>query len=79
MPEKLLYSAEEVQSILKKAIEATTKGVFEFINNECEIIDKIHNMHIPGATLETNYSSQKKASQYIDQELAKVGIIYNES
>lgn len=34
-------------------------------------------MEIPGAILETNYTSQKKASEYIDQELVKVGIIYN--
>lgn len=29
MAEKLLYSADEVQTILKKAIEATSKGIFE--------------------------------------------------
>ena len=78
MVEKLLFSADEVQTILKKAIEATSKGVFEFINNESVIVDKLHKMEIAGATLETNYSSQKKVFQYIDQELAKVGIIYNE-
>ncbi|GEM_PF-6371589 len=77
MAEKLLYSANEVQTILKKAIEATSKGIFEFINNENVIVDKFHKMEIPGAILETNCTSQKKASQYIDQELAKVGIIYN--
>ncbi len=79
MSEKLLYSADEVQSILKKAIEATSKGIFEFINNESVIVDKLHKMEIPGATFETNYSSQNKVCEYIDQELAKVGIIYNKS
>lgn len=77
MVEKLLYSADEVQTILKNAIEATSKGIFEFINNESVIVDKFYKMEIPGAILETNYSSQKKVSLYIDQELAKVGIIYN--
>ncbi|PWN60010.1 hypothetical protein [Chryseobacterium oncorhynchi] len=77
MEEKKLYSADEVQTILKKSIEATSKGIFEFINNESVIVDKLHKIEIPGAILETNYTSQKKASEYIDQELAKVGIIYN--
>lgn len=77
MTEKLLYSADEVQTILKNAIEATSKGIFEFINNESVIVDKLHNMEIPGATLETNYLSKKKVSHYIDQELVKFGIIYN--
>jgi len=77
MAEKLLYSTDEVQTILKNAIEATSKGIFAFINNEGVIVDKFYKMEIPGAILETNYSSQKKVSLYIDQELAKVGIIYN--
>lgn len=77
MAEKVLYSAEEVQKILKKAIEATSKGIFEFINNEIVIVDKFYKIEIPGAILETNYSSQSNVSLYIDQELAKVGIIYN--
>lgn len=34
MAEKLFYSSDEVQSIVKKAIEATTIGVFEYVNNE---------------------------------------------
>ena len=33
-------------------------------------------MEIHGAILQRNYSSQKNVSEYIDQELAKVGIIY---
>lgn len=77
MGEKLFYSADEVQTILKKAIEATSKGIFEFINNETVIVDNFYKMEIPGAILETNYSSQINVSLYIDRELAKVGIIYN--
>ncbi len=74
MAEKLLYSADEVQTILKKGIKATFKGIFEFINNENVIVDKFHKMEIPCAILEANYTSQKKASQYIDQELAKLAL-----
>ncbi|WBX97993.1 hypothetical protein [Chryseobacterium gambrini] len=77
MSEKLLYSADEVQNILKKAIQATSKGIFEFINNESLIVDKLHKIEILAATLETSSSLQNKVSEYINLELSKVGIIYN--
>ena len=76
MAEKTLYTSDEVQNILKKAIEATAKGLFEFINNESVVFDKLNKIEIPGVSLEIKYSSQTKISHYISQELSKVGIKY---
>jgi len=33
-------TSEEIQQIIKNDIEATTKGIFEFINKENTIVDK---------------------------------------
>ncbi len=67
-------TSEEIQQIIKNTIEATTKGIFEFINKENIIVDKFFRSEIPNAILEIN--GIKKASEYINEELAKVGIIY---
>ncbi|WPO82660.1 hypothetical protein SD427_18145 [Chryseobacterium sp. JJR-5R] len=65
---------EELQQIIKNIIEATTKGVFEFINKENIIVDKFFKNEIPNAMLEV--AGTKQVSEYINEELAKVGIIY---
>ncbi len=74
MAEKLFYSSDEVQSIVKKAIEATTIGVFEYVNRESIIIDRFFKSKIPNAIIERK--STKNVSEYIDQELIKIGINY---
>lgn len=66
--------SEEIQQIIKNAIEATTKGIFEFINNENTIVDKFFKSEIPNAILEV--TGTKQVSEYINEELEKVGIIY---
>lgn len=72
--EKRLYSPEEVHTILKKAIEATTIGIFEYVNNEAIVIDSFFKSEIPNAILQIN--STKKVSEYINHELKKNGINY---
>ncbi|KAA0127318.1 hypothetical protein FY557_13115 [Chryseobacterium sp. SN22] len=74
MAEKLFYSSDEVQSIVKKVIEATTIGVLDYVNNESIIIDRFFKNEIPNAIIERN--STKNLSEYIDQELMKIGINY---
>lgn len=74
MAEKLFYSSDEVQSIVKKVIEVTTIGVLNYVNNESIIIDRFFKNEIPNAIIERN--STKNVSEYIDQELMKIGINY---
>lgn len=69
--------SEEIQQIIKNAIKATTKCVFEFINNENTIVDKFFKNEIPKAMLEV--AETKQVSEYINEELAKVGIIYKKN
>lgn len=63
MAEKLFYALDEVQSIVKKAIEATTIGVFKYVNNKSIIIDRFFKSEIPNAIIERN--STKNVSEYI--------------
>ncbi len=69
-----MATSEEIQQIIKNAIEATTKGIFEFINKENTIVDKFFKNEIPNAILEV--TGTKQVSEYINEELEKVGIIY---
>ena len=75
MDEKQSYSSYEVQNILKKAIQATAKGVLEYVNKESVIIDKFFKNEIPNAKIEIDNSN--KVSEYINEELKKVGINYS--
>lgn len=75
--EKLLYSNADLQKIIKKTLEATSKGVLEFVNNENKIVDKFFKSEIPNAVLEI--TGTKNISQYINEELQKEGIIYNKN
>lgn len=65
-------SEEQLQMVIKKAIQATTNAVFEFISNEHTIVDSFNKSHIPGAALELTGS--KSIATYINEELRKVGI-----
>lgn len=49
-------TSEEIQQIIKNAIEATTKGIFEFINKENKIVNKFFKSEIPNAILEHKIS-----------------------
>ncbi|WBV56463.1 hypothetical protein PFY10_19950 [Chryseobacterium daecheongense] len=60
MKNKLLYTPDEVQAILKKAIEATSRGVMDFINNEKVIVDQFFNIEVSGAILVNKTTSKKK-------------------
>lgn len=69
--------SEDLQKIIKNTIEATTKGVFDFINNENQIVDKFFKSEIPNTILEVNGS--KNVSEYISEKLSKLGITYEKS
>ena len=73
------FTKQEVDKLIKDTLNATAEGVFEWIQDETNIVDKDTKEVLTNAEIDIKPDKKSVLNEYIYKRLEKYGIILNQN